>query len=314
MFALRAHAQGEPARLAFEEAPSPDLSPRDVLVRVHASGVSPGELDWPGAWLDHDATPRVPPIVPGHEVAGVVEAVGPEATGFTVGDEVFGYIDVHRDGSDAEYVAVRADAGELAPKPETLTHAEAAAVPLSALTAWQALFDHGDLQPGQRVLVHGGAGGVGTFAVQFARWRGAHVVATSSERDRSFVSELGADEVIDYRGTRFEDTVAHVDLVLDAVGGDTWSRSWDVIRPGGRLVSIAVPRPPDRDEVDGRRAIWFVVRPDVRQLVEIGRLLDARLVRSIVSDVLPLARGAEAYGPGARRSGPGKVVLSVSDG
>ena len=313
MFALRAYAQGEPARLAFEEAPSPDLGPRDVLVRVHASGVSPGELDWPGAWLDHDAAPRVPPIVPGHEVAGVVQAVGAEATGFAVGDEVFGYIDVHRDGSDAEYVAVRADAGELALKPRTLTYAEAAAVPLSALTAWQALFDHGDLQPGQRVLVHGGAGGVGTFAVQFARWRGAHVVATSSERDRAFVSELGADEVLDYRGTPFEDTVADMDLVLDTVGGETWSRSWDVIRPGGRLVSIAVPRPPDRDEIEGRRAIWFVVRQDVEQLVEIGRLIDAGLVRSIVSDVLPFARGAEAYGTGARRSGPGKAVLSVAD-
>jgi NADPH:quinone reductase-like Zn-dependent oxidoreductase len=313
MFALRAHAQGEPARLAFEEAPSPDLGPRDVLVRVHASGVSPGELDWPGAWLDHDAAPRVPPIVPGHEVAGVVEAVGAEATGFAVGDEVFGYIDVHRDGSDAEYVAVRADAGELALKPRTLTHAEAAAVPLSALTAWQALFDHGDLQRSQRVLVHGGAGGVGTFAVQIARWRGAHVVATSSERDRAFVSELGADEVLDYRGTPFEDTVADMDLVLDTVGGETWSRSWDVIRPGGRLVSIAVPRPPDRDEIEGRRAIWFVVRQDVEQLVEIGRLIDAGLVRSIVSDVLPFARGAEAYGTGARRSGPGKAVLSVAD-
>jgi NADPH:quinone reductase-like Zn-dependent oxidoreductase len=313
MFALRAHAQGEPARLAFEEAPSPDLGPRDVLVRVHASGVSPGELDWPGAWLDHDAAPRVPPIVPGHEVAGVVEAVGAEATGFAVGDEVFGYIDVHRDGSDAEYVAVRADAGELALKPRTLTYAEAAAVPLSALTAWQALFDHGDLQRSQRVLVHGGAGGVGTFAVQFARWRGAHVVATSSERDRAFVSELGADEVLDYRGTPFEDTVADMDLVLDTVGGETWSRSWDVIRPGGRLVSIAVPRPPDRDEIEGRRAIWFVVRQDVEQLVEIGRLIDAGLVRSIVSDVLPFARGAEAYGTGARRSGPGKAVLSVAD-
>jgi NADPH:quinone reductase-like Zn-dependent oxidoreductase len=313
MFALRAYAQGEPARLAFEEAPSPDLGPRDVLVRVHASGVSPGELDWPGAWLDHDAAPRVPPIVPGHEVAGVVEAVGAEATGFAVGDEVFGYIDVHRDGSDAEYVAVRADAGELALKPRTLTYAEAAAVPLSALTAWQALFDHGDLQRSQRVLVHGGAGGVGTFAVQFARWRGAQVVATSSERDRAFVSELGADEVLDYRGTPFEDTVADMDLVLDTVGGETWSRSWDVIRPGGRLVSIAVPRPPDRDEIEGRRAIWFVVRQDVEQLVEIGRLIDAGLVRSIVSDVLPLARGAEAYGTGARRSGPGKAVLSVAD-
>lgn len=314
MFALRAYGQGDPARLSFEEAPSPELGPQDALVRVHASGVSPGELDWPGAWLDHDATPRVPPIVPGHEVSGVVEAVGPAATGVAVGDAVFGFIDVRRDGADAEYVSVRTDADDLAPKPRSLTHVEAAAVPLSALTAWQALFDHGDLQPGQRVLVHGGAGGVGTFAVQFARWRGARVLATSSERDRAFVSGLGADEVIDYRGTRFEDAVAEVDLVLDTVGGDTWTRSWEVIRPSGRLVSIAVPRPPDRDEGDGRLAIWFVVRPDVRQLVEIGRLIDAGLVRSVVADVLPLARGAEAYGPGARRSGPGKMVLSVADG
>jgi NADPH:quinone reductase-like Zn-dependent oxidoreductase len=314
MLALRAYARGEPARLVFEEAPSPVLGPQDVLVRVHASGVSPGELDWPGAWLDHDATHRVPPIVPGHEVSGVIEAVGPDATGFAVGDPVFGYTDVHRDGGDAEFIAVRTDADELAPKPGSLTHVEAAAVPLSALTAWQALFDHGDLQPDQRVLVHGGGGGVGTFAVQLARWRSAHIVATSSERDRAFVGQLGADEVIDYRGTRFEDAVADVDLVLDTVGGDTWSRSWDVIRPGGRLVSIAVPRPPDRDGSDGRLAIWFVVRPDVRQLAEIGRLLDTGLVRSIVSDVLPLARGAEAYGRGVRRSGPGKAVLSMADG
>ncbi|MGW4928771.1 NADP-dependent oxidoreductase [Agromyces sp. NPDC004153] len=314
MFALRAYARSDAARLVHEEAPSPGLGAHDVLVRVHASGVSPGELDWPGAWLDHDGTPRVPPIVPGHEISGVVEAIGPDATGFVVGDEVFGYTDVRRDGGDAELVAVRADGGEIAPKPASLTHVEASAVPLSALTAWQALFERGELQPGQRVLVHGGAGGVGTFAVQFARWRGARVIATSSERDRAFVSRLGADEVIDYRGTRFEDVVPDVDLVLDTVGGDTWSRSWDVIRPGGRLVSIAVPRPPERDDGDGRLAIWFVVRPDVGQLVEIGRLLDAGLVRSIVSDVLPLARGAEAYGPAARRSGPGKAVLSVADG
>jgi NADPH:quinone reductase-like Zn-dependent oxidoreductase len=314
MFALRAYAPSDAARLVYEEAPSPGLGPQDVLVRVHASGVSPGELDWPGAWLDHDATPRVPPIVPGHEVSGVVEAVGPDGAGFAVGDEVFGYTDVRRDGGDAEYVAVRADAGELAPKPASLTHVEAAAVPLSALTAWQGLFDHGALRSGQRVLIHGAAGGVGTFAVQFARWRGARVVATSSARDRALVGELGADDVIDYRGAPFEDAVSDVDLVLDTVGGDTWSRSWDVIRPGGRLVSIAVPRPPERDDGDGRRAIWFVVRPDVGQLVEIGRLMDAGLVRSIVSDVLPLSQGADAYGPGARRSGPGKAVLSVVGG
>ena len=145
MRALHAYAKSDPSRLVYERCAVPTLAPGDVLVRVHASGVTPSELDWPGTWLDHDGTPRTPPIVPGHEVAGVVEAVGPAAEGLAVGDAVYGLIDFRRDGADAEYVAVRA--AELAPKPATLTFAEAAAVPLSALTAWQALFDHGDLRP-----------------------------------------------------------------------------------------------------------------------------------------------------------------------
>jgi len=174
------------------------------------------------------------------------------------------------------------------------------------------LFDHGELAPDQRVLVHGGAGGVGTFAVQLARWRGARVVATASARDADNVRELGAEEVIDYRTTRFEDAVADMDLVIDTVGGATWERSWDVVRPGGRLVSIAVPRPPERAAGDGRQAIWFVVRPDRRQLIEIGGLIDAGLLRPIVSAVVPLAKGGGVYGPTGHRAGPGKVVLLVS--
>ena len=310
MRALHAYARSDPSRLVLEEAPLPALGPGDVLVRVHASGVSPGELDWGKTWVNRDGTPRTPPIVPGHEVAGVVETIGRDPAGLAVGDEVFGYIDNHRDGADAEYVAVRAD--ELVSKPATLTHAEAAAVPLSALTAWQAFFVHGGLERGQRVLVHGGAGGVGSFAVQLARWRGALVTATSSGRDADLVRELGADKVIDYRTQRFEDTVSDQDLVFDTVGGETWERSWDVLRrPGGRLVSIAVPRPPER-EADDRRAIWFIVEMDREQLREIGQLIDARLVRPIVSDVLPLDRGIEAYGPDRQRHGPGKVVLLVA--
>ncbi len=310
MRALHAYAKHDPSRLVVEDAPLPTLGPGDVLVRVHASGVSPGELDWPTAWLDHDGTSRTPPIIPGHEVAGVVDTVGPATTGLAVGDEVFGYIDVRRDGADAEYVA--AQAAEVAPQPASLTHAQAAAVPLSALTAWQALFDHGELAPGQRVLVHGGAGGVGTFAVQLAHWRGAHVTATGSGRDTALIRELGADEVIDYRSQRFENVVADLDLVFDTVGGETWERSWSVLRPTGRLVSIAVPRPPDREPVDERQATWFVVRPDRGQLIEIGRLIDAGRVRPIVSVELALAEGHEAYGATRRRSGPGKVVLLVA--
>src|SRR5687767_5257536 len=151
MRALHAYAKSDPSQLVYEEAPAPPPAPGDVLVRVHASGVTPSELDWPSTWLHHDGTPRTPPIVPGHEVAGVVEAVGLAAERLSIGDEVYGLIDFRRDGADAEYVAVRAT--ELAPKPATLTFTEAAAVPLSALTAWQALFAHGDLQAGQRVLI-----------------------------------------------------------------------------------------------------------------------------------------------------------------
>jgi NADPH:quinone reductase-like Zn-dependent oxidoreductase len=311
MRALRAYAKNEPSRLVYEEdAPLPTLAPGDVLLRVHASGVTPSELDWPSTWLEPDGTPRTPPIIPGHEVAGVVEAAGPAAEGLSAGDEVYGLTAFRRDGADAEYVAVRA--AELAPKPATLTFAEAATVPLSALTAWQALFDQGELQVGQRVLIHGGAGGVGSFAVQLARWRGAHVVATASARDDELVRDLGADKVIDYRAGRFEEAVADIDLVVDTVGGETWERSWEVLRPGGQLVSIAVPRPPEREPRDGRRAIWFVVEPNRAQLVEIGGLIDGGHVRPIVSSVLPLARGREAYGPSHHSGGPGKTVLLVA--
>jgi NADPH:quinone reductase-like Zn-dependent oxidoreductase len=311
MRALHAYAKNDPSRLVYEDAPSPTLAPDDVLLRVYASGVTPSELDWPGTWIDRAGAPRTPPIVPGHEVAGVVEAAGPAVEGLAVGDAVYGFIDSRRDGADAEYVAVRAT--ELAPKPATLTFTEAAAVPLSALTAWQALFDHGELREGQRALIHGGAGGVGSFAVQLSRWRGAYVTATASARDAELVRDLGADEVIDYRAQRFEEIVADVDLVFDTVGGETWERSWDVLRPGGRLVSVAVPRPPERETDDGRRAIWFVVEPNRAQLIEIGRLIDGGHLRPIVSAVLPLAEGQAAYGAGQNGRGPGKAVLLVAE-
>jgi NADPH:quinone reductase-like Zn-dependent oxidoreductase len=312
MRALHAYAKNDPSQLVYDDdAPLPTLAPGDVLLRVHASGVTPSELDWPSTWLHQDGTPRTPPIIPGHEVAGVVEAIGPDSAGLTVGEEVYGLINFRRDGADAEYVVVCAT--ELAPKPATLTFTDAAAVPLSALTAWQALFDNGDLQTGQSVLIHGGAGGVGSFAVQLARWRGAHVTATASARDAELVRELGADEVIDYRAQHFEEAVADRDLVFDTVGGETWERSWDVLRPGRRLVSIAVPRPPERETRDGRRAIWFVVEPNRAQLIEIGGLIDGGQIRPIVSAVLPLAEGREAYGAGQNGRGPGKAVLVVTE-
>jgi NADPH:quinone reductase-like Zn-dependent oxidoreductase len=226
-----------------------------------------------------------------------------------VGDAVYGLTDFFRDGGAAEYVAVRA--ADLAPKPRTLDHASAAATPLSALTAWQALFDHGRLMPGQRVLIHGAAGGVGSFAVQLARWRGAHVIGTASARNGDFVRTLGADDVIDDGATPFETVVRDIDVVLDTVGGTVTERSWSVLRPNALLVTIV--RPPSPEWTAGRAAtgLFFIVEPRRAHLHELSRLIDAGTIRPIVEAVLPLNRAREAYERGITDHPRGKLVLTV---
>src|SRR4051812_41126745 len=204
MWAIRTHGRGGPEQLFYEEAPVPEPGEGDVLVRVCATGITPAELTWDETYRNADGSPRIPGI-PGHEVSGTVEALGPGVADLRIGEDVYGLTDFPRDGAAAEYIAIRA--ANLAPKPQTIDYVQAAAVPLSALTAWQALFDKGRLTAGQRVLIHGGAGGVGTYAVQLAHWRGAHVIATSSAANAGFLRELGADKVIDYTTTRFEDEV-----------------------------------------------------------------------------------------------------------
>lgn len=223
MHALHAFAKGDSSKLAYEESSRPKLEPGDVMVRVFASGVTPSELSWPTTWIAPDNTPRPLPIIPGHEISGIVEEVTSTAAGVSVGDEVFGLIDFQRDGGDADFVAARAT--ELAPKPASIDHIQTAAVPLSALTAWQALFDQGELKRGQTVLIHGAVGGVGSFAVQLAHWRGARVLCTASQTHEDQLRDLGADEVFDYKTTRFEEHVHDADLVFDTVGGATWERS-----------------------------------------------------------------------------------------
>jgi NADPH:quinone reductase-like Zn-dependent oxidoreductase len=226
MRAVRAHKRGGPEQLVYENAPRPEPAAGEVLVAVHAASITNGELAWDATWTDSfdgSGSDRTP-VVPSHEVSGVVAEVGPGVTGLSVGDEVYGLIPFTRDGATAEYVTVPADV--LAVKPSRLNHASAAAVPLAALTAWQALVGKASLESGQHVLVHGGAGGVGSFAVQIAAALGARVTATASVRDREFVSGLGADQVIDYADERFEDHVDGADVVLDTVGGDTQARSW----------------------------------------------------------------------------------------
>ena len=202
----------------------------------------------------------------------------------------------------------------MAPKPRTLDYVQSAAVPLSALTAWQALFEHARLVSGQTVLIHGAAGGVGVFAVQLAHWAGAHVSATASARHRDFLRDLGADEVIDYTTTRFEEVVHAVDLVFDTRGGDTLRRSWAVVKPGGVLVSIVSPPPPP-EVIQGHdvRFVWFIVEPNRAELVQIGALIDGRQLRPIVDTVFPLAQARQAYEQAERGHTRGKIVLRVVD-
>ena len=212
MKAIRLHARGGPEQMVYEDAPLPAPAAGEALLRVYAAGITPTELTWSETYRTPDGHERLPTI-PGHDVSGVVEALGPGVSDVSPGDAVYGLVAFPRDGSAAEYVAVRA--ADLAPKPRSLDHVHAAAVPLSALTAWQALFVHAGLAAGQRVLIHGAAGGVGAFAAQLARWRGAHVSATASARHHDFLRELGVETVIDYRTTRFEEVLRDVDVVLD---------------------------------------------------------------------------------------------------
>ena len=307
MKAIRIHRRGGPEALVYEDAPIPALQPGDVLVRVHAAGISPAEFTW-HIWETPDGRSRLP-LIPSHEVSGVVADVSPDVRDVKVGDAVYGLTDFFRDGGAAEYVAVRAT--ELAPKPRSLDHASAAATPLSALTAWQALFDHARLMPGQRVLIHGAAGGVGSFAAQLARWRGAHVIGTASARNVDFVRKLGADEVIDYRATPFETVVRDVDVVFDTIGGTTTEKSWFVLRRNGLLVTIV--RQPSAEWTAGRaaRGLFFIVEPRRTQLNELSRLIDAGMIRPIVEAVLPLDRAREAYERGIREHPRGKLVLGV---
>ncbi|HET9921692.1 MAG TPA: NADP-dependent oxidoreductase [Ktedonobacteraceae bacterium] len=307
MKAIRIHGRGGPDHLVYEDAPQPSPGPGEVLVRVYATGVIATELTWVPTYETKAGKVRELPI-PGHDLSGVVEEVGLGVTTLSKGLEVYGLTAFDRDGAEADYTI--ALPGELAPKPRTLTHMQAAAVPLSALTAWQALFEHADLTAGQTVLIHGAAGGVGVFAVQLARWAGAHVIATASAHNRDFLRELGANEIIDYSTTRFENVVHEVDLVFDLVGGDTLQRSWQVIKPGGTLVSVVSPRPSFAEaKTHDVRPVWFVVEPNREQLIQIGTLIDGGRIRPIIDTVLPLSQARQAYEQGARGHRRGKVVL-----
>ena len=306
MKAIRLHQAGGSESLRYEEAPKPSPTDNQVLVRVYAAGITPTEFAWYPTFHTSEGGNRPFPIILGHEFSGVVEAMGPACTGVQIGDLVYGLNDWFMDGAQSEYcLTVPAN---IAPKPATLDHTQAAVSPMTALTAWQALIERARLFEGQRVLVHGAAGGVGTFAVQLASYKRAHVIATASAANTDFVKALGADEVIDYRTTPFETVVRDVDVVLDTVGGDTRHRSWGVLRKGGRLVTIAA----DAEGLNEPRIrdAFFIVEPNREQLIEISRLIDTGIIRPIVGDVFSMDDVRQAY---ERKPVRGKNVLRVAE-
>jgi len=293
--------------LVVVDIDKPHAGPDEIIVQVHAAGVTPTELIWYPTTHKKDGMVRTN-AVPGHEFSGAIAEVGAAVKGFAVGDEVFGMNDWFADGATAEFcVTVPASIG---PKPPNLSHTEAAAVPIGALTAWQGLMQRAKLQVGELLLVHGGAGAVGVFAVQLGRMCGAEVIATASSKHAQFLIELGATQVIDYKTEKFEERVRDADVVFDTVGGTTLARSWNVLKLGGRMVTIAA----DVESSTDTRAkeAFFIVEPDQQQLIEIGDLLNRGELKVFVDTEVPLTNAPEAYaGKTPRGHGYGKVVIVV---
>lgn len=289
--------------LVYEDAPTPQPAIGDALVEVRAASFTPTELTWP-LRTDRNGHERAY-VIPAHEGSGVVVALGYGTAGLEVGDEVYGLIDGYRDGWAAEYVTI--EARSLAPKPTTLDFVEAATIPQAGLTSWQALFDHGHLESGQTVVIHGAAGGVGAIAVQLARWAGAHVIGTGRGNARNRVLELGADEFVDVEQDGWARNVGQVDLVYDIIGGDVLARSAALVKPGGAVVSVMAPPPADRDDI---RTVDFVRDPSGAQLREITRLVDDGTIRTQVGAVYALADTRQAFMDKSTKHIPGKVVLT----
>jgi NADPH:quinone reductase-like Zn-dependent oxidoreductase len=308
MKAIRIHVYGGRENLRYEDAPVPEPKARELLVRVKAAAVNPVDVHVREGRM-RELMGHELPLIPGWDASGVIETVGEGVSKFEVGDAVFARPRTARQGTYAEYAVIHES--EAAFKPQTLDHIRAAAVPLAALTAWQALFEAGELSKGQTVLIHGAAGGVGHFAVQFAKRAGARVLATASARNQEFVSRLGADEVIDYGATRFEDVAGDVDVVLDTVGGETQERSFGVLKEQGRLISIVGEPSQSLAAANNVRAQLLVARPDGGLLGRICKMLDIGEVAPTVEVVLPLAEARRAHELIESGHTRGKIVLNT---
>lgn len=308
MKAVRIHKYGGPRVLAYEDVPRPEPKEDELLIRVHAAGVNPA--DWKTRSGKRIALKEQFPVILGWDVSGVVEAVGSYVDHFKLGDEVYGMIRFPKvGGAYAEYVT--SPAAHVAHKPRSLDHIQAAALPLVALTAWQALFGAGDLSAKQTVLIHGAAGGVGHIALQLAKWKGTYVIGTCSGRNEDFLRKIGADEIVNYITTRFENVVRDADVVLDTVGGETKERSWSVLRKNGVLVSLLRTPSSESATAYGVRSKYILVQTNATQFIEISKLVDAGYIKPTVDTVIPLKKVRKAHRLSQKGHTRGKIVLRV---
>jgi NADPH:quinone reductase-like Zn-dependent oxidoreductase len=308
MKAVRAPTRGGPEVLRYEDAPVPEVGASEVLVEVHGAAVTPGELAWDETWQSADGADRTP-VIPSHEFSGVIAQVGEDVSSLTPGSQVYGLIDFNHDGAAAEFVSLPQEA--VAPRPVRLSHVESAALPLAALTAWQALSDHARLQPGERAFIQGGAGGVGSLAVQFAKALGAEVTATASEDDEPLVKTLGADRVVRSVSAALSPGEPPFDVLLNTFGGPVPEESYGLVRPAGRLVTLAEPPDQSMTERHAIQGIFFIVASDRDELRRIADLAEQGELRTVIARTLPLADAAIAYGPPPAPRRPGKTVLVV---
>ncbi|MET1054372.1 MAG: NADP-dependent oxidoreductase [Pedobacter sp.] len=310
MKAVTIHKYGSADELIYEETENPGLLPDDVLIKVYATSVNP--VDWKVRSGNYPgADQRAWPVILGWDVSGTIEHLGKEVTGFQIGDEVYARPNTKRQGTYAEYVAVNYK--EIALKPKSIDHIHAAAVPLAGMTAWQGLFDHGKLQAGQKVLIHAAAGGVGIYAVQLAKWKGAYVIGTASESNIDFLKDLGADEVIDYNNEDFEERLGNIDLVLDLIGGDVQLKSLEVLKPGGIFVSTLAIKDEAAIAAKGLTGGRFMTQSNPEDLRKMAQLIDEGKLKPIIYDIVDLKDAAEAQRTIEEGHVRGKIVLKVVD-
>ncbi|HEY9643371.1 MAG TPA: NADP-dependent oxidoreductase [Coleofasciculaceae cyanobacterium] len=310
MQAIRLHHYGDPEVLVYEDAPQPVPQADEVLIQVQAAGLNPADWKIRQGYLQ-DKFPFSMPLILGYDVAGVVEAIGTDVISVVPGDAVFAMLPLNQLGAYAEYVVAKASL--VVPKPAAIDFATAAGIPSIALTAWQALFDLAHLQPGQTILIHGASGGVGGFAVQYAKWKGAIAIGTASTSNLEAIKGLGVDQVIDYKTERFEEKVANVDVVFDTVGGETRQRSWQVIKPGGILISTEGAAEPVVSPSPEIRGMPIFTNPtDNAQLQQIANLIERGDTKPPTVEIFPLQDAAKAHTASQHEHRHGKLVLQVA--